>query len=107
VRGEKEEGRQEEGKKLRKFLPFSCFPSSFSPFLVFFAFFFGTVFDIIKITITFAHSFTRTQKERVVIKKTGGVPEWLNGTDCNSVRVFFRWFESIRPHNHSVIISFE
>lgn len=78
------------------------------PFLLFikalqkyFCIFFGTDFDIIKNTITFAHSFTRTLNESVVIRKTGGVPEWLNGTDCNSVRVFFRWFESIRPHSFS------
>jgi hypothetical protein len=92
-------------EKRRKTGEVLCFP----PFLlisflllIFFAFFFGTDFDIIKNTITFAHSFTRTQKECVMIKKTGGVPEWLNGTDCNSVRVFFRWFESIRPHSFSI-----
>jgi hypothetical protein len=97
----KEKGRKE--GKLRKSCLFSLSPYSFLPFLEFFSFFFGTGFDIIKNTITFAHSFTRTLNESVSSKKIGGVPEWPNGADCNSAGVFLRWFESIRPHGLSLI----
>ena len=33
----------------------------------------------------------------------GGVPEWPNGADCKSASLRLRWFESIRPHQKSVI----
>lgn len=82
-------------EELSKFYLFLLSPFLLSPF---FLFFFGTTFDIIKNTLTFAHSFTETLKESVMRKENGGVPEWPNGADCNSAGVFLRWFESIRPH---------
>ena len=31
-------------------------------------------------------------------RRFGGVPEWLKGTDCKSVGVRLRWFESSPLH---------
>ena len=47
------------------------------------------------------HSQLRNKATKPSFKKAKGrIPEWPNGTDCNSVVFRLRWFESIFAHKN-------